>query len=130
SKYTFFIEEPEAHLFPVSQKNIVSLIGNIYNYKPHNFVITTHSPYILTAFNNLIFGYEVSKKNDIEKIKKIIDPDSLINYEDVSAYTINNGVLESIKDDETKLIGASIIDSVSDDLSETFDSLIELDMSD
>ena len=128
--YTFFIEEPEAHLFPVSQKNIISLIGNIYNKSLNNFVITTHSPYILTAFNNLIFGREVLQSKGIEKVKNIIEPDFLINYEDVSAYTINKGILENVKDDETKLIGASIIDSVSEELSETFNSLIEIDMSD
>ncbi|MBK1990624.1 ATP-binding protein, partial [Sphaerospermopsis aphanizomenoides BCCUSP55] len=46
--HLFIIEEPEAHLFPTSQKYIVNLISLVFNLteKKHNFFITTHSPYI------------------------------------------------------------------------------------
>ncbi|MEC4987349.1 MAG: ATP-binding protein, partial [Oscillatoria sp. PMC 1068.18] len=46
----FIIEEPEAHLFPNSQKHIIELISLVFNLtgKKHRFLITTHSPYILT----------------------------------------------------------------------------------
>ncbi|KJR43137.1 hypothetical protein MCHI_000946 [Candidatus Magnetoovum chiemensis] len=126
----FFIEEPEAHLFPVSQKHIMSLIGILYNKTPHSFVITTHSPYTLTSVNNMIMAYEVSQSKGKEKVGKIIDLDCLINYEDVSAYTINeNGVLESIMDDETNLIGANMIDSAFDEFGDSFESLIDVQLS-
>ena len=125
-KPTIFIEEPEAHLFPVSQKHIVSLLGLIYNSTKHNFVITTHSPYILTAINNMILARDVANEKGKEALKDIVDYDLTIDYEDVKAYTIQNGVLVSILDDETRLIGENIIDSVSDEFSETFDSLINL----
>ena len=43
SRNTFtFIEEPEAHLFPIAQKYIVQIIAFLYNLNNINF-ITTHS---------------------------------------------------------------------------------------
>jgi len=127
-KYMFFIEEPEAHLFPVSQKHIISLIALIYNKKAHNFVLTTHSPYILTAINNAIMASEAAKKAGKEAVNKIMDLDYSIKYEDVRAYTIKDGIVESIMDEESRLIGASVIDSVSDEFDNVFDSLINLQM--
>jgi AAA15 family ATPase/GTPase len=53
---SIYIEEPEAHIFPSAQKEIVELIATVYNSRENSlqFLITTHSPYILTAFNNLL----------------------------------------------------------------------------
>jgi predicted ATPase len=128
-QYLFFvIEEPEAHLFPISQKHIISLIALIYNKKAHNFVLTTHSPYILTAINNAIMASEAAKKAGKEAVNKIMDLDYSIKYEDVRAYTIRDGRVESIMDEESRLIGASVIDSVSDEFDNVFDSLINLQM--
>jgi predicted ATPase len=121
----YFIEEPEAHLFPTSQKYIVSLIGIIYN-RNQNSVITTHSPYILTALNNLILANDIKNKYGKNKIKNIIDSDECINFDDVKAYTIKNGKLISIIDKEARLIGINIIDSVSDDFNNTFDKLLSI----
>jgi predicted ATPase len=120
----FFIEEPEAHLFPMSQKQIISIIATIYNAFGHPFFITTHSPYILTAINNLIIGYDAYKKAPDEKffqLLKLIPQNEMIKFEDVSAYTFNQGKLESIMDEETRLIGSSIIDAVSENFAEAFD---------
>lgn len=123
-----YIEEPEAHLFPTSQKYIIDIIALLYNANNINF-ITTHSPYILTAINNLILAYDVMKKNENNpEITKIIDKNFTINFDDVSAYTIEKGILTSIKDNDTRLIGMNIIDSVSDDFSEEFDKLLQLSL--
>jgi len=123
---TMFIEEPEAHLFPVSQKHIVSLLALIHNKAQHNFVITTHSPYILTAINNMVLAHDLANKFGKEKIRDIVDPDFTIPYEAIKAYTIKDGVLVSILDNEARLIGENIIDSVSDEFSVVFDDLVNL----
>ena len=125
-KKTYFIEEPEAHLFPISQKHIVELIGLVYN-GLQDIVITTHSPYILTALNNLLLGYDIKIKKGEKAIKEMIDSDFCVNFDDVKAYTIENGELKSILDSEARLIGTNIIDSVSDEFSEVFDSLLSLE---
>jgi len=121
----YFIEEPEAHLFPVSQKHIVSIFGMLYNHNQDS-VITTHSPYILTALNNLILGSDIKLQKGADAIKDIVDEEFCIHYDDVKAYTIQDGVLKSIMDDESRLIGVNIIDSVSDEFNDTFDTLLAL----
>jgi predicted ATP-dependent endonuclease of OLD family len=127
----YFIEEPEAHLFPVSQKQIISLIATIYNAFGHSFFITTHSPYILTAINNLVVGQDAYDKanGDTEKLKrleKVLPADELIRLEDVSAYTLNKGKLESIIDMENRLIGANLLDVVSDEFDLAFGVATEI----
>ncbi len=122
---TFFIEEPEAHLFPVSQKQIISLIATIYNDLGHSFFITTHSPYILTALNNLVVGQDAYDKanghsEQIKALAKVLPADEMIHLEDVSAYTLNKGKLDSIIDSENRLIGANLLDAVSDEFDTAF----------
>jgi predicted ATPase len=126
STNSFFIEEPEAHLFPEAQKDIIDLISMIYN-KKHNIIMTTHSPYILTAINNLVLANDIKKQKGIESIKDILNPNTCIKFEDVNAYTIKNGILESIVDDKNRLIGENIIDEVSNNFSKVFDNLLELE---
>ncbi len=46
-------EEPEAHLYPETQSDIVELIGLLANLYHNQIIIITHSPYILPPFNNL-----------------------------------------------------------------------------
>lgn len=128
---TFFIEEPEAHLFPTSQKQIISLIATIYNTFGHAFFITTHSPYILTAINNLVVGQDAYDKahGDTEKLarlEKVLPKNELIRLEDVSAYTLNKGKLETIIDFENRLIGANLLDAVSDEFDRAFGVATEI----
>ncbi len=60
---TLIIEEPEAHLFPSAQAEVVKLIGQTYNATEasSNYIITTHSPYILLVINNSLHVY-IAKK--------------------------------------------------------------------
>lgn len=117
----FLIEEPEAHLFPFAQKYMVDLFALLYRQKSCSFFITTHSPYILTAFNNRIMAGNKRKENP----QPNSETDNYIDYDDVGAYTIKDGILETILDEEVLLIGTNIIDSVSDELGREFDSFLE-----
>ncbi|MTJ14229.1 AAA family ATPase [Anabaena sp. UHCC 0187] len=133
----FIIEEPEAHLFPTSQKHIVSLIGQVFNAteKKHKFFITTHSPYILTAFNNLIQAgntlkalREKPEQNYLlEALFKIVPENQTLDINDVAAYTIKNGMIESLINEDNNLIDTNIIDEVSNEFSQVFEKLIELE---
>lgn len=115
-KGTLFIEEPEAHLFPTSQSYIVSVLSVLRGVPGSKFFITTHSPYILSALNNLVLAYDVieSGKMSKEKFSKINGLGEPIRYEDVSAYTIINGEVKSIKDDELRMVGGDMLDEVSE----------------
>ena len=130
---TVYIEEPEAHLFPTSQKKIIELIATVFN-SNHNqfqFFITTHSPYILTATNNLLQAgliYQNSSQNILQKLNKVIPQFKALNNKDIAVYSLLDGKSKSIISEETYLIDTNIIDQVSDELAIEFDSLLELEL--
>lgn len=121
---SYFIEEPEAHLFPVSQYEVVKLISYIRNAKSSHskYFITTHSPYVVSSVNNLIEAGRANLSSDgVDGYFKSI----AINSKDVGAYTITDGVISSIIDSETGLIDADAIDSASEVISSDFDYFME-----
>lgn len=119
------IEEPEQNLFPTSQQNMLHQLLEYNNKtKDNKLIITTHSPYILTALNNSILAEEV-----FEKTGKVIDsygPERRIAYADISAYKFEEGDIYTIKDEETQLINADAIDSCSTRINADFDELLDL----
>jgi AAA15 family ATPase/GTPase len=134
SGQTVYIEEPEAHLFPSAQRNIIELIATVFNSRKEKlqFFITTHSPYVLTAFNNLLQAgllyeeYEESNQDILRQIEKIVPRYKALTTGDLSAYVLENGECRSIICSDTGLIDARVIDSVSDELAIEFDKLISL----
>lgn len=127
---TFIAEEPEAHLFPNAQRYVMQLMGTVYN-KGSTLFLTTHSPYILVALNNLIMAANVTdekrrKKGVAAKVAEIIPKECQVRYEDVGAYTIKDGRLVSAMDEDEKLINAKLIDHASDVLNDEFDQLLTL----
>lgn len=136
---SFVIEEPELNLFPIAQYELIKYLeskrreahwedyGTIHTY-------TTHSPYILSAINNLLYANKVKSsipsrskeekeglKRDVERILK-----ADINPFYLTAYQISNGGAESILNRDTGLIDENFIDKASDKLGEDFDSLMEI----
>jgi len=128
---TVYIEEPEAHLFPSAQRNIVELIATVFNYRKEQlqFFITTHSPYVLTALNNLLQAgllYEESSEDIQHQLEKIVSRYKSLDVSDLSAYVLSDGKCNSIVCPDTGLIDARVIDSVSDELAIEFDQLLNL----
>jgi len=126
----FTIEEPEASIFPQTQyelvQEFVGLSGRV-DFQPH-FTITTHSPYILTAFNNLIEAGQVARaKPELkEDVAKLIPEQYWIKEGDFKAYAIEDGVLKSIVAEDTCLISTNYLDSVSETIGVEFDELLRL----
>ncbi|MGA2541350.1 MAG: AAA family ATPase [Verrucomicrobiota bacterium] len=123
-----YFEEPEAHLFPNSQRQIVELLAAAFNAKPESvrFLITTHSPYILSTFGNLLQAgqrYDAASQPD-EKLEQIVPQVYALRPGDVAAYSLGDGQARSIIDPETKLIEGDIIDKVSMDIDEQFHRLL------
>ncbi|MFK7949670.1 MAG: AAA family ATPase, partial [Saprospiraceae bacterium] len=90
-KFLRIIEEPEAHLFPITQKELIELLALAVNYQPENqLIIATHSPNILTVFNNLLFANRVVEKNPDAKGggEAIVEEDFWLKAEDFSAYAL------------------------------------------
>jgi predicted ATPase len=123
-------EEPEAHLYPEAQSDMVEIIGLLANSNNNQIIITTHSPYILSSFNNLLYAYQVGKNkvgNEREAVESIINSKSWIDPERISAYFIAENGCESIVDEELKLIQAEKIDSASSIINDKFNDLFNLD---
>jgi predicted ATPase len=123
----FFIEEPEAHLFPTSQSRIISMLTALRANLDMGFFITTHSPYILSALNNNILAGDVKKESRISdaEFKKIGGDGSPIDFDDVSAYTLSSGQTKKITDAEFRMIGAEVLDEVSDHFQAVMNELLE-----
>ena len=128
--YTFMIiEEPEENLFPVTQYELIKHIFQSLNSKPDNsVVITTHSPYILTAINNLIQAGNIIETdvNKTDQVYQTLGIDASISYKDVYAWALENGKLYSMNDNEFQLISASVIDNASEIINKDFETLLEI----
>lgn len=111
-----FIEEPEAHLFPTSQGHIVSIISQFYSRLGTKFFITTHSPYIISALNNFILAADKVSEGVMteEEFIDINGGGRTIAFDDVSAYSMSNGEALSISDADYRMIGASMLDNISE----------------
>ncbi len=129
---TLIIEEPEAHLYPSSQRDIVHLLAMVASSSSGDlngqFLITTHSPYILSALNNLMYGGKIVSETPDKKeyVSSLLDNASVIDPSVVRAYSLNNGTIQSIIDKDTGLVEAAMLDGVSNELATEFDSLVDV----
>lgn len=120
------IEEPELNLFPKAQMDTIKYIIKTTN--NNDTYIMTHSPYVLSTLNILLFAYKASNTNEKlkEKIEEIIPSSQQINPDEFSAYLIEKGVSKNIKGKNTGLIKANVIDEVGDIVDDEFNKLMEL----
>jgi hypothetical protein len=127
-----FVEEPEAHLFPSSQRKMIELVSLAFNSTDQglNIFITTHSPYVLSTLNVLLKAGQiytskqtVSKLSDVSKVVPQLEglaPNCL------GAYYMDREGCRSIIDEETRLINGRAIDDVSGELADQLDALNDL----
>lgn len=129
------IEEPEAHLFPIAQKALVELLVLMANHmESSQLIITTHSPYILTVINNLLFSSRVIQRNEsvTEQVGEIVPSPIRINPDLFSAYSFGNSFYpessscESIFEEQTGQIRQNYLDIVSEMLGADFNRLYRL----
>ena len=136
TKVLRILEEPEAHLFPVAQKQLIELLALMVNQNNDNqLIITTHSPYVLTVFNNLLFANRVVEKNPStqSEVAQIIPQDSWLSAKDFSAYSLGNqsvsedtNYCEPIFNQEKGTIQQNYLDTVSEILGGDFQALYSI----
>jgi ABC-type cobalamin/Fe3+-siderophores transport system ATPase subunit len=129
-KVFLVIEEPEAHLFPIAQKQMIDLVALLANQSDNQVIVTTHSPYILAAYNNLIYAHQLGHKNgqiQDSKVSDIVDPLLWLDSDRLGAYMLENGSIREIIDPENHLIHSAEIDRASDIIVDTFNRLFNLD---
>lgn len=124
-KSFFIIEEPESHLFPNAQKLITEFISLAKN-GGNKILLTTHSPYILGTINNMLYANRISKEVDDDILGKIINPLKWLDFEKLSAYYVESGVIQSCLDEEFEAINNEIIDGASDQINNDYEKMADL----
>jgi predicted ATPase len=127
------IEEPEAHLFPRAQSEMARFVTRVLNTNPNNrAAFTTHSPYMLTAMNNLAFAgkiYGSLEEGDPIRntLTKVIPEELTLVPNQMRAYKVEDGTIKSIVDQQTGLINAYLVDQVSEEFGAEFTKLLEIE---
>lgn len=126
---SLFIEEPESHIFPSTQKQFVySLIRMLNGRTKHSCFIATHSPYIMTSLNNLILAADkiAESKDKAALVYERIENRQSIRFEDVAAFEMKDGMIRNIMDAEFRMISADALDMASEEISDDYNFLLNL----
>lgn len=124
-----FVEEPEAHLFPSAQKDVIEYIVFILNEIGCDFVLTTHSPYILSSINNLTYAYELGSRGKNEDVQAVIPKEQWLDPSVVGGYFVNQGQAATLLTEGSSELQAELLDSASEEVNAQFESLLEIERS-
>lgn len=131
----YFVEEPETHLFPESQNQMAKCFSTVFNNMkktyPKSIFITTHSPYFLTAINNLLMAGKIYDESDSHKqrtkAENIIPKNMMLHPDEFKAYFMSESGCSSVVDPETGLIDGKMLDSASSINGIEFNQLMEIE---
>lgn len=119
-----YFDEPEAHLHPAAQKAVTEVIAYLVQQQKIQFVLTTHSPYILYVINLLLKAYEIQTSG--QAVPSAIPTEAMLSPAQVVAYRFaSDRTVYNIKDAETNLIDEEELERVADDLGAIFTELLE-----
>ena len=125
-----YIEEPEAHLFPVAQSLLLEFLVGLTtdDQLNHDMLITTHSPYILSKINILLKAGAVGELSEAKanQVSEILPRSSWLSLARTKAYAIIDGKVRDIVD-EDGLIDGEYLDSISNEISTSFNQLLEIE---
>jgi len=115
---SFYFEEPETHLHPAAQMEVVKAIAKLVSHG-RRMIVTTHSPLILYLINNMMLNHlslPESQRDDL-----CLDPTL------VTAYRMKEGGVEEIMNHnaEEPLIDSAEFDRISDQLGADFDEILD-----
>lgn len=125
---SYVVEEPECNLFPQKQIELLKFLISVTIPSERVLTITTHSPYLLSALNNILYAGEQAESLTLDGqnlLAEIIDKSLWLKTSDCSVYSlgsvINQGVYcQSLIDPETGLIDYNSLDGISIQTSEEF----------
>jgi hypothetical protein len=124
SNAQIYLEEPEAHLHPGAQRSAMETISYLMNHYDTQFLLTTHSPYILYAVNNFLMAQKVLDAG--KTLPEDVPQETALHPEQVAAYRFSpDGTVHDIMDAEVGLIDEDELDDVADELGATFMRLQE-----
>lgn len=125
---TFLVfEEPESHIFPDAQESVAQLVALMINSSESEAFLTTHSPYMLTAVNLLIYsGFVEGDSNSSATVQR----QYRMKPRSVAAYMLPKSKAEpkDLINPKRGLIDALKIDGVSESINERMDMLFDKQM--
>jgi hypothetical protein len=147
--HSIVVEEPELNLFPKAQYDLVKILmqsalplDTSFMDIGHAHTYTTHSPYILAAFNNMLYANKVLRElaklgahphllESMLAMDKAMASDSpaipkWLSAQNFSAYQIADGTATAILNRDTGLIEDNYIDDASNEMTDDFETLMEL----
>ena len=102
------VEEPEQNIYPATQRSLVYHLLNRLS-ESSSLMITTHSPYILYAFDNALVAGSVCAHASARKRRTLESefPNVPVMYtqRDVALWLVENGRIVSLIDPETHCLG-------------------------
>ncbi|MBQ9120311.1 MAG: AAA family ATPase [Lachnospiraceae bacterium] len=130
------IEEPEAHIYPALQKELMEFIAMYTNLQDNSVFITTHSPYVLTAVNNLYYAGVLAQEGHGKAVHQVVPKRKMISAGQLSAYKLLSRQEKGkelnylpLFEDSGREIRTAMLDEVSAQINEVYTALynIELD---
>jgi predicted ATP-dependent endonuclease of OLD family len=121
-KCFIILEEPETHLHPDAQYLLAKYIAAFRNKTKSEVFITTHSPYVLSSFNNLFYADKCGKT-----VKhNVIPKHCWLKAEDFSAHILENSTTRDIKDEELAMVDIAELDAVASKQDAEYEKLLLL----
>jgi hypothetical protein len=124
-----YIEEPEAHLFPHAQSEILEVLVSMMrkNDSRSQMVLTTHSPYLLAKANNLLLAGQIGFRKRLERqkrVEQIIPKSRWLFSTDVTCYGLKDGKCFDLIGSDG-LISTDYIDEVSQEIVDELQNLYD-----
>ena len=125
SRVQVVIEEPEAHLYPQAQHQLLRFIAYVYRKTGCHFMITTHSPYILGSLNNLVLAHSAAGAEAHGAIDAVVPKDFWVPRDEVQGFFVADGTIRSIWDGPSGALRWEFLDSAADEINSEYERLAE-----
>lgn len=125
------VEEPELNLYPDGQRMIINHLTRFcvsQQREQRDLTLTTHSPYILSHLNLLLYAHQVATQypDRADEVAKLVPRESWIDPNEFAAYYVGEGSVRSIVSKETQLISTNELDDIAGTQADVFDLLIDI----
>lgn len=125
---SFIVEEPELNLFPTAQTHIIDTLASICTKADDELIINTHSPYVLSHLNLLLYAWQVAQQHPdrTADIAAIAPQEAWINPAEFAVYYVADETVRSIFDAELGLIDHNELDAIGARSADQFDQLVDI----
>ena len=129
---SFVVEDPEQNLFPKKQRELMFYFASKLNNNKCNFVLTTHSPYLLSCLNVQLLASKLYAMDGLkDEVSNIIKKDFVVDSKDVAVYSLgtkteDNDYCRSLISQVTGLVSINELDAVSEYIGDDYERLYSL----